>query len=238
MKIISLILLLLSGTLIVSAQKNKDLIGAWQRSHQGNQQSLVFTAGYWSFTEYNIEEKKFIGTIGGSFEISGSEFAYVVEFNTLAEFENYKPLEGKVKIGSIKLAIGNKDWKRTDNGTPGDLQGTWLITGRKRDGKIVSRTPGARKTMKILSGTRFQWIAYNSETMEFQGTGGGTYTTADGKYTEHIEFFSRDDSRVGASLEFNYSLEDGAWHHSGKSSKGQPIYEIWSIRTAENSATP
>jgi hypothetical protein len=84
--------------------------------------------------------------------------------------------------------------------------------------------------MKILSGTRFQWIAYNTETKEFKGTGGGTYTTHDGEYTENIKFFSRDDTRVGASLKFNYELVDGHWHHSGLSSKGQPIHEIWSVR--------
>ena len=25
-------------------------------------------------------------------------------------------------------------------------------------------------------------------------------------------------------------LQEGKWHHSGKSSKGKPIYEIWSKR--------
>ena len=80
---------------------------------------------------------------------------------------------------------------------------------RKRDGEIVKRdTSGPRKTMKILSGTRFQWIAYNTETKAFMGTGGGTYTTLDGKYTENIGFFSRDDSRVGASLQFDYELKE------------------------------
>ena len=98
------------------------------------------------------------------------------------------------------------------------------------DGKIEKGTPGARKTMKILSGTRFQWIAYNNETKEFFGTGGGTYTTANDKYTESIEFFSRDSSRVGAKLEFDFSLIEGDWRHRGKSSKGDPIDEIWSKR--------
>ena len=84
--------------------------------------------------------------------------------------------------------------------------------------------------MKILSGSRFQWIAYNTETKEFMGTGGGTYTTTNGEYTENIEFFSRDVSRVGASLSFDYRLVDGKWNHSGLSSKGDPIHEIWSVR--------
>jgi hypothetical protein len=99
-----------------------------------------------------------------------------------------------------------------------------------RDGQLSKMTPGARRTMKILSGTRFQWIAYNTETKEFSGTGGGTYTTVNGKYTENIEFFSRDNSRVGASLTFDFSLEDGAWRHSGRSSKGDPINEVWTKR--------
>ncbi len=72
--------------------------------------------------------------------------------------------------------------------------------------------------MKLLSGTRFQWIAYNIETKMFMGTGGGTYTTIDGKYTENIEFFSRDNSKAGLSLEFNYLIEDDEWNHSGFSS--------------------
>ena len=120
---------------------------------------------------------------------------------------------------------------RIDDGTPGELQGAWLMSGRVRDGKEQMRdTSGARKTMKLLSGTRFQWIAYNIETKEFSGTGGGTYTTVNGKYTENIEFFSRDDSRVGASLEFDFSLVDGTWNHRGFSSKGDAMHEIWSVR--------
>lgn len=84
--------------------------------------------------------------------------------------------------------------------------------------------------MKILSGTRFQWIAYNTDTKQFSGTGGGTYTTIDGVYTENIEFFSRDDSKAGVSLKFDYGLIDGKWNHTGFSSKGEPLNEIWSVR--------
>jgi hypothetical protein len=105
------------------------------------------------------------------------------------------------------------------------------MSGRERNGEIqVRNTTGPRKTMKILSGTRFQWIAYNTETKQFSGTGGGSYTTVNGVYTENIEFFSRDDTRVGASLKFDFKLVDGKWDHSGFSSKGDPLHEIWSVR--------
>jgi hypothetical protein len=88
-------------------------------------------------------------------------------------------------------------------------------------------TRGPRKTIKVLSGTRFQWAAINTETKQFFGGGGGTYTTANGKYTEKIEFFSRDNNRVGARLTFDFALKPDGWHHAGLSSKGEPIYEIW-----------
>jgi hypothetical protein len=59
------------------------------------------------------------------------------------------------------------------------------------------------------------------------GTGGGTYSTINGIYTENIEFFSRDNSKSGLTLEFNYSIDNNEWNHSGFSSKGDPIHEIW-----------
>jgi hypothetical protein len=118
--------------------------------------------------------------------------------------------------------------KRLDNGSAA-LAGIWRITSRMQDGKVTPiHQTGARQTYKILSGTRFQWAAINPETKEFSGTGGGTYTFSNGKYTENIDFFSRDSSRVGASLSFEGKLENGEWHHSGLSSKGDKIYEIWS----------
>ena len=129
------------------------------------------------------------------------------------------------------MIIEGHEFSRIDNGLPGALEGAWLFSGRKRDGEIQNRDPNQpRKTMKILSGTRFQWIAYNTETGVFSGTGGGTYTANSGQYVENIDFFSRDSSRVGASLKFNYELIDGVWNHSGLNSRGEPLYEFWSLR--------
>jgi hypothetical protein len=95
---------------------------------------------------------------------------------------------------------------------------------RRRD------TSGPRKTMKFLLDGFFQWIAYNTETFHFFGSGGGYYTNQGGKYIEYIEYFSRDSSRVGAVLPFNYELKGADWHHQGFSSKGDPVHEIWNKR--------
>jgi hypothetical protein len=118
---------------------------------------------------WNIEENNFNLT----FEFDTGDSTMVGKTGSLAF---------KLKNDKITFKGDDNIWTRIDDGKPGALAGAYLITGRKRDGEISKRTPGARKTMKILSGTRFQWIAYNTETAKFSGTGGGTYTTIDGKY--------------------------------------------------------
>jgi len=157
----------------------------------------------------------------------------VVEFDTVDPERVGTEVSFEVYIKNNMMGIvGDKVvWSRIDDGSPGALQGAWLMSGRVRDGETRMRdTNRPRKTMKMLSGTRFQWIAYNIETKQFMGTGGGSYTTVDGTYTENIEFFSRDDTRAGKSLEFDFELIDGKWNHKGFSSKGDAMHEIWEVR--------
>ncbi|MCA0153512.1 membrane or secreted protein [Winogradskyella vincentii] len=193
----------------------------------------MFADGFQVLTTYNATTGEFINTNGGSWKLEGDVMTEKVEFNSddPVNIGNEHSFKVDISENEIKIADSNEVFKRIDDGSPGNLQGAWLMSGRVRDGKTQSRdTNRPRKTMKILSGTRFQWIAYNTETKEFKGTGGGTYTTIDGNYTENIEFFSRDNSKAGLSLKFNYTLIDGNWHHKGLSSKGDPIHEIWSLR--------
>ena len=88
-----------------------------------------------------------------------------------------------------------------------------------------------RKTMKFLIDGYFQWIAFNTETFQFFGSGGGFYTEEKGIYTENIEFFSRNNNSVGKILPFKYEVQDSDWYHKGKSSNGKPMHEIWTKRS-------
>lgn len=232
------IILLLLCTFLSYGINAQSFIGAWEGYHTSEngeklKSVVIFSDGYQVITTHDSTTGKFISTNGGTWKLTGDTMTEKVEFDT----NNSERVGTEVSFevfmkDSIMGIVGSEmQFNRIDNGTPGKLQGVWLMSGRIRDGKTESRdTSRPRKTMKILSGTRFQWIAYNTETKEFKGTGGGTYTTTNGVYTENIEFFSRDVSKVGISLKFNYSLVDDNWHHSGLSSKGDPIHEIWSVR--------
>jgi len=229
---------LLVCTLFSISASAQSYIGAWERYHTSDEGEnlksvVIFADGYQAITTFNADTGKFISTNGGTWKLEGDTMTETIEFDTNNPERVGTEISFKVTINDSIISIVGEDMdmKRIDNGTPGKLQGAWLMSGRIRDGKEQTRdTSGPRKTMKILSGTRFQWIAYNTETKQFMGTGGGTYTTIEGTYKEHIEFFSRDDSKAGISLSFDYSLVDDHWHHKGLSSKGDPIHEIWSIR--------
>ena len=224
--------------LVTTTVLSQSLLGAWENTSAAEDGTLIksvaiFSEGYQTATWFDAKTGAFIKTNGGPWELNGASLTETVEFDSdkPERVGSQITFEIVLEKNTLKAVGDDLVWTRIDDGTPGKLNGAWLISGRMRNGEIQQRdTNRPRKTMKILSGTRFQWIAYNTETKEFMGTGGGTYTSENGKYIENIGFFSRDNSRVGASLSFDFKLEDGNWHHSGKSSKGNPIYEIWSPR--------
>ncbi len=235
MKKILYVIIGLCCTTMLNAQS---VIGAWEaittsENGESMRNVVIFAQGYQVLSTYEAKSGKFVHTNGGTWEMKGDTMTETVEFHTDDPQKVGSSVSFKVKIteNTFEIPESGLKFSRIDDGSPGKLQGPWLMSGRVREGKIQTRdTNRPRKTMKILSGTRFQWIAYNTETKQFMGTGGGTYTTENGKYTENIEFFSRDDTKAGMSLEFNYEIVDGNWHHSGFSSKGDPMHEIWSMR--------
>ena len=234
--------LLIIAMLLLSVMLNaQDLEGAWKLTHKNgdpvvNEEYIkIYQDGYFSYGAKALDGDKFLGTVGGEYTLEGNQYTESPDFNTFNPDEvgrtqkyNLDFKDDKIIISANRRGIDLIEiWQKISDNED-DLNGNWVITGRKVDDEVGSITPGARRTVKILGGGRFQWIAFNSETKEFSGTGGGTYSADNGIYKENITFFSRDDSRVGATLEFKYEVKDGQWHHSGSSSTGSPIYEIWS----------
>ena len=222
LKLIFLLIIFLSFNFLCFSQSP---IGAWERYYEDESGTkiksvVIFSEKFQSIVMFNAESGEFIYSNGGTWELNENMMTEKVEFDTANSERVGDIVTFKVEITNNKLVLPDANWNftRIDDGTPGDLNGAWLMSGRYRNGqKQIRDTNKPRKTMKILSGTRFQWIAYDTEKKEFKGTGGGTYTTTRGKYSETIEFFSRDNSKVGKNLEFNYKLEDGEWTHKGLS---------------------
>lgn len=206
------------------------ITGAWHLHDNDIQHTLVMVDGYLVYSTFDVKNKKFINTWGGPYREEAQQLQVNIQFNAQNPQDVQKKhiFHTKIQKGlTTDISGKSANWKRIDdNNSP--LAGVWRITSRKIDGQLHDMPLKDRRTLKILSGTRFQWVAINIKTGEFSGSGGGSYTFTNDKYTENIEFFSRDNTRVGASLAFDGKIENGQWHHSGLSSKGEPIYEIWS----------
>ncbi len=230
--LVSLSLLTLAFTVKENVVSNIE--GAWQNTDGDKIQVLICKDDYLTFSSYDIKSKKFYRSFGGSFSVSGDQVHAQIEFDTEVKEQIGQHLHYRFKEESDVLSINisgvEAKWNRVDDGSD-NLAGNWRITGRMQNGNMNVIQRADRKTLKILSGTRFQWMAINPKTKEFFGTGGGTYTFKDGKYTENIEFFSRDSSRVGASLSFDGSVNGNVWTHKGLSSRGDPIHEEWTRET-------
>jgi len=234
-KTLSLLLVLFLATATTQAAE------AWKRTYEKDGESitqlLLISGDYFSWTEYKTDSGAFLLTKGGKWSKGDQALELTYEFHTedpemVGQTQNWKVKEKNEVMDLQQDDLKLEGWERAESETATPLTNPWLFSGRQRDGEISRRdTDRPRKTMKILTNNHFQWIAYNTETKEFFGTGGGKYEAEDGKYVEKIQFFSRDDSRVGAELEFEFDVQGDEWHHKGFSSSGNPMYEIWAKRT-------
>lgn len=235
MKLPIAFLLIMLSTAITTAQSFE---GSWQLVSLNDETVTdrevvkIVVEGYFSLGSKKLEDNSFLGAAGGEYNIEEDQLIEKRDFDTydtskINEERTYKLswlTKDKVEIAD---AEHTKVWQRL-SGTEDELSGNWVITGRKRGDKMNAMTPGDRRTIKILNGNRFQWVAFNSATKTFNASGGGIYSAEEATYVEDISFFSKDKSRVGDRLDFKFEVIDGQWHHQGKSSKGQPIHEIWS----------
>ena len=240
--IYTLIVILMLSTGSINPQTDPiDLTGSWELMTRNGEvmaktQIRNISKKYFSEAAYDKYEKEFFGAAVGAYTITeDNRIKEVFLGNTwdstgigyVNVFEVVLAGNTLIKTGKVNGRRVNEKWKRLEPKESFELAGAWRISGRVRDGELGEIPDSPRKTLKILSGNRFQWIAYNSSTKQFFGTGGGTYDIKDGIYTEHIEFFSRDSSRVGMNLPFNFEMTDRGWHHSGKGSTGNPVDEYW-----------
>lgn len=209
-----------------------NLVSVNGQSLGGTETVTICQDGYFMFGQYQ-SDGAFLNAGGGNYELEGDELRMVYDFFATDNSRVRVPETYEAQLQDNTLTVkgmpgGTQIWERIEE-EPTPLSGVWYFATRvdEEGNEGERRRPGTRMTLKILGGGRFQWAAFNYESKEFRGTGGGIYKTQDGTYGEQIEFFSRDDSRVGGVLSFEYSRSGDDWYHKGKSSSGDPLYEVW-----------
>lgn len=214
--------------------ETKDIVGAWGYGSPENRTVMINTGTVFSVVSYDLPGKKFISAYGGSCRIDNNKLIKKIEWNSRDSNQVGKEIIDDVQITGNKLLVNqsNESWTKLDDGKPGELLGAWVITGNYKNDSVSKRANPffPRRTMKVLSGKYFHWIAYNIVTKSFMNAGGGVYTTVNGKYTENIEFFTKTAESVGKKLVFDYSFVNGDWRHRGVKSTGGMMDECWTRR--------
>jgi hypothetical protein len=208
----------------------QNLKGVWQGTENTQTTTLIATENYLTVNVYELEGKKFIESWGGRYEVGVTNEVFIeIEFHSNNPSIVNSSQSYNINVKKKNLDFAGKKYAKVGAQNDDALSGLWRITARANEkGDMTIMTPGPRKTLKIMSGGYFQWFAINTQTREFFGTGGGKYTLENKVYTENIKFFSRDSNRVGAVLSFEAEVKGKEWVHSGVSSKGDPIKEVWS----------
>lgn len=221
--------------------KAQNFFGAWKLITQNEKPFAdecikIYSAGYFMFAIHDTEGK-FIKAGGGNYSADKKSYTEVLDFYTSDSTQVRQPVTYSYSLKKDELTIEaamhgmvlKETWKKVTE-TPTELNGAWRFGARVNDEGVAGERRGGvspRQTLKVLSGNHFQWAAFNYETKQFMGTGGGTYKLEDGKYTEIIRFFSRDNSRAGMSLTFDYRLDGSDWYHQGKGTTGNLVSEVW-----------
>ena len=208
--------------------------GAWKSQEPtGSTSTLIVADNYLCIASYSVNNKYFERAEGGPFTMAGDQMTYTPEFNSADTAKIGIPIVFTVTTKDGILTLRYEEsmvWMAVDDAANVPMAGAWHITEKSNGGQgdlVKIHQEGTRKTLKLLSKTRFQWFAIDPAVKGFYGTGGGTYAAKDGKYTENIQFFSKDNNRVGTSLKFDWKLNGGRWDHSGKSTDGKPVHEVW-----------
>ena len=96
------------------------------------------------------------------------------------------------------------------------LDGAFAVTAAQYGTDTVSKAELQKQHIVKIFKDGY-WIAtfFGDPKQPFNGTGGGTYTTNAGKYSETLSFYSWDSTAVGKTYTFDYTLNANKYHQQG-----------------------
>lgn len=173
--------LVLASCLWVSvlAQMNNSTVGVWGKEENGVKTLVLITERLISVAVYNENEKRFLYTWGGKYELQGEQLQIHYEWHSkdsnLVSNTSFFPVRFQKRHSQISIGNELSALRTLGKNNTGELQGTWIISGNYADGAVRKRSNPfyPRRTMKIIVGDYFQWVSYNVVTKKFFDAGGG-----------------------------------------------------------------
>lgn len=96
------------------------------------------------------------------------------------------------------------------------LEGAYLLQASQYGNEVTkNEDTRATKAVKIFKDGYWISAAFGNQKYPFGGSGGGTFTTQNGKYNETLRYYSWDSTAVGKTYSFDYRLEQDRFIQSG-----------------------
>lgn len=110
------------------------------------------------------------------------------------------------------------------------LDGEWELVSFKYGAAPVQSLSNNRREIKLISGTHFVWVVYDTKKHKPISVGGGTCSRQGDQYTEQVEFGDiRTSTVLGKPQVFHITTDGHNWRHSGVLSDGLSIEETWRL---------
>ncbi len=211
----------------MSFAQSASLEGVWQNNEEGTVSTIIATDSYLSLVKYKTDGD-FLETFGGKYILSNTDEIFIdYDYHTTSIDVVNSRQSYNVSLKKKSFEIKGIKYKKLDT-QKSVMNGLWQISARQNtNGEMQEMKAGSRKTYKILMDGYFQWIAFDNQSHEFFGSGGGTFTLDKGKYQEKILVFSKDKKRIGDVIIFDADVNNSEWIHFGVNSKGDNIKELW-----------
>src|SRR5690606_12935200 len=138
MKQLILFLLIAGSTNVFASARTTDaLSGAWQTRQGDVIQTVVFVDGYLSHSIFDIQNKEFISTRGGTYTTNGTKLTVTWQYDTDKASSNVPADTWVGQSSTFDITSGNTlttnlsgvqaTWERIDT-NEGPMAGVWRIT--------------------------------------------------------------------------------------------------------------
>ena len=124
----------------------------------------------------------------------------------------------------IALAVMAVAWSQTNgvDAKKSHIDGVWeLVSGQP--------LPKGARDIKVISGGRFMFAAYDAASGKPLYTAGGTFVLNGTSYTEHMDFASDiiGAGLIGKNQQFTIKVDGDTFTQTGTLTNGKPLSEVW-----------
>ena len=173
---------------------------------------VIFTPSYQVAVWYEPESGELVHTNGGTWSRIGSRVTETVEFDSDRPERAGSSVSFDIELSEENLSIVGSEMQltRIEGGGTALLEGAWEVV-EVYENDAWSPADSEAKRVRLMSGSRFQFIEYNPETGKISNTRGGMYSLDRRDYVESVAFDTSKEGAPEQQVRFSVEREQDTW---------------------------